>query len=142
MWISNTVVNPGLGILAGITPATAVTNAVFPCSLQHGLPGSLLVLSGLPIDWRCHDLHLHKEPAFEKPGPGRSTGSNPWILLKFECHTVGIVGSAHWARSWESCLQSQLLGSWCRRTGNSRPVGATQKDPVSQRTKSHLVILL
>ncbi|CAO2630477.1 hypothetical protein LEMLEM_LOCUS20911 [Lemmus lemmus] len=52
---------------------------------QHGLPGSLLVLSGLPIDCRCHDLHLHKEPAFERPCPERSTGSNdPWLLLKFD----------------------------------------------------------
>ena len=42
--------------------------------LQHGLPGSLLVLLGLLIDLCCPDLHLHKKPAFEGRGPWRSTG--------------------------------------------------------------------
>lgn len=49
--------------------------------LQHGLPGSLLVLLGLLIDLCCPDLHLHKKPAFEGRGPWRSTGSTgPWVL--------------------------------------------------------------
>jgi hypothetical protein len=69
--------------MLGINPSTAAAHAcrLFLRSLQHGLPGSLLVLLGLLIDLCCPDLHLHKKPAFEGRGPWRSTGSTgPWVL--------------------------------------------------------------
>ena len=56
--------------MLGINPSTAAAHAcrLFLRSLQHGLPGSLLVLLGLLIDLCCPDLHLHKKPAFEGLG--------------------------------------------------------------------------